>query len=1076
MNSIKIYLTTLMAGLTLCGAAVGDDDLFERQRKELLNRKREILWDDDGCDMSHYPYNRRELVGREVSVANFEKVFLNATKGTKTDVIGYSGTFGFGGFTALKAGYFFTNHVAGAGEPWRNAAVEFAKLGTDAHRMAVDFAHRNGKEAFLSLRFNDNHDALNAGNLSSPLLTPFKRENQECMVGYGGTVKCCGWTAMDFAQEKVRAFAKKYIRDFLENYDYDGVLYDFFRHPQLFRTVAKGGHATDGELVLMTAFMKELRKQADEIGRKRGRPFILSARVPDSLGYCRAIGIDLEAWLKEKTIDFLVVGGYFQLEPWAKSAAFAHRHGVKCYASIDESRIGRAAKKCFSQRNACQCLLARTSAAMAQGMDGVFYFNFEYDTFANQREVLNAGVHDLDGRDKWYFSVYNGGGGYLPRHFLADGMDYWKTGGINPMTPVKLAAGESFSFVLPVGDDLANWRRQQVEPKVAAKLLTDDADAKAVAAVSVNGKDCKAFPLPDGAYGVEIDPSVLVRGDNQIVIKASAPVSLCDFMLTITRKELRKTVAGDSVVSKGDTAIQALVAIRAAVDRTLSREAYQKVDLLPLSTNDAVVAARNAAVNYELGWYREWGHYRQAVDASACPRHNDLESTTHLWRTLQKDRKPWWLDRLAERQAQIAALPGGEVDVAMIGDSITHWWEYVDNAVYPDLKRTYSILNLGYGGDRSNQALWRVKNGELDGYRAKVVTVMIGTNDQRDEFDTSEKTAARIGEIVATIRAKQPQAKVLLMAIFPRCNPRQTKARARSARATELIRQYADGENVLFCDFRDAFLKDDDTGRFDLLYDGTHPGPNGLRAWRDRLLPYFEKYVGKKHVPNDPKSVPFVGRWIRYDADFNVAGTEGAALAFAAKAKKAGYTGICLDAFPKPWRRNAQAPLGRVVAGFKKAGLDFVPILRQMPDAAFERAVQTVEQAASPSRWFVSTNDAVTVERQPLKDAMIRQLALIEKNHLGAEKIVDGRLFSGFAAGFPLDTVFAMQYHTKYFVERKLRTMYLCEINEPAESLYFTAEGMVEYPVGAADTAIYWTDLADYRLLEDVLRLSLKRE
>ena len=62
-----------------------------------------------------------------------EMEFLEATEGTKADVISYSGTMGFGFFTALRTGADVnTNRFAGADEPWRNAVNEFAAMGLDA--------------------------------------------------------------------------------------------------------------------------------------------------------------------------------------------------------------------------------------------------------------------------------------------------------------------------------------------------------------------------------------------------------------------------------------------------------------------------------------------------------------------------------------------------------------------------------------------------------------------------------------------------------------------------------------------------------------------------------------------------------------------------------------------------------------------------------------------------------------------------------------------------------------------------------------------------------------------------------
>lgn len=534
-----MYLNTV--ALLVCAAAIAgcvdkpdSDTAWETKRAAAVNRERLVIWDDDGCDMTHYPYGRADLVDQPASVRNFELVFLEATENTRADVIGYSGTMGFGYFTALRTGgYVNTNRFAGANEPWRNAVNEFAALGKDAMDMATDFARRNKKEIFLSLRFNDDHD----NGWPQIMLSPFKKNNPEVMVAHGHKTRCCGKNAADFAQEKVRAFAKKYVRGYMENYDLDGIEFDFFRHPQLFRTVAKGGHATDEELATMTQLMKDFRAMAEEVGRRRGRPFVLCARVPDSFEYCRAIGIDLDAWLRAKALDFLVVGGYFQLEPWRKTADRVHGYGVKCYASLDETRIDQMVRRqkgrMLPGRNDKECWLARIAAAMACGMDGVNLFNIEYFRHDDQRYIMQHDIRDLDGIDKLYFATYVGGGGYLPESFLVGGRDYWKTTGVNPAYSVKLAKGAKHSFDLVFGDDLAAAKKMGKRAKVEVFVLTD-LKGTVPPVVKVRGKALAGGVQKDGIATFAVDDACFAKGENMVEVIAPDDMTLYDFSVHVS--------------------------------------------------------------------------------------------------------------------------------------------------------------------------------------------------------------------------------------------------------------------------------------------------------------------------------------------------------------------------------------------------------------------------------------------------------------------------------------------------------------------------------------------------------------
>lgn len=527
----RLFLSS--AALAVSAAAFAAADSYEDLRRAAVNRERLLIWDDDGCDMVYYPYQRADLAGQPASARNFELVFLEATEGTRADVIGYSGTMGFGYFTALRAGgYVNTNRFADANQPWRNAVNEFAAMGKDAMDLATDFARRNGKEIFLSLRFNDNHD----NGHPAIMLSPFKIENPEVMVGHGHEVKCCGRNAADFAQEKVRAFVRNYVRGYMENYDLDGIEFDFFRHPELFRTVALGGHATAEELDLLTQLMMDFRSMAEEIGRRRGRPFVLCARVPDSFDYCRAIGIDLDAWLRAGALDFLVVGGYFQLEPWRSTAEKIHGYGVKCYASIDESRINQMVRrqngKMLPGRDDASCWIARIAAAMASGMDGVNLFNIEYFNHEAQREIMRHDIRDLDGIDKTYFGTYVGGGGYMPESFLVGGRGFWKTTGVNPAFPVKLAEGEGHEFEFVFGDDLAAARRKGLVPRIEVRVLTD-LEGVRPPTLRIRGTELAGGAQKEGVATFVADDATFAKGANLVEIVAPEAMTLHDFSVTV---------------------------------------------------------------------------------------------------------------------------------------------------------------------------------------------------------------------------------------------------------------------------------------------------------------------------------------------------------------------------------------------------------------------------------------------------------------------------------------------------------------------------------------------------------------
>ena len=203
----------------------------------------------------------------------------------------------------------------------------------------------------------------------------------------------------------------------------------------------------------------------------------------------------------------------------------------------------------------------------------------------------------------------------------------------------------------------------------------------------------------------------------------------------------------------------------------------------------------------------------------------------------------YWPARYLEKRNEIAD-GSGEYDIVMVGDSITHRWEREGGEgreLFAELKKTYKILNLGYGGDRTEHVAWRMENGELEGYKAKLFTLMIGTNNGGRDV---KGIAAGVKRILDDIRGKHPESKIVLMPIFPRGEKPDDKFRTANEKVNAIIKGYADGETVLWLDFNSKLLDEKgDTKR--LMNDRLHPNADGYKVWLDAILPHFKAICGK---------------------------------------------------------------------------------------------------------------------------------------------------------------------------------------------------------------------------------------
>ena len=522
-------LEMLLAAAQRAGIAmIGFDELssFEAMRTQMLNRPRTVIYNTDGNDMTLYP---RAL---PLTPEAFESVRLKYTEGTKIDSVFYCPhASGFGWFTTRKTHDFMTTQFRPPDAEVYNAAADFAKEGTDALEMAAAYCRRRGLEIFVSIRMNDTHDNRGPQPPNSHF-SLFKQQHPECLMGtMTNRPRYCAWTAVDFAHAAVRDHVRRFVREFLENYDIDGIEYDFFRHLQLFKTVANGADATQAELDLMTALMRDLRTIAEEAGRRRGKPFLVAVRVPDSVGFCRAVGIDIERWVHESIVDMVIGTGYFQCNPWHVMADVVHRNGGKFYAALDEPRnaMKRAPLGMLPGRGfAVPFYRARMAAALAEGADGVYFFNME-------RKRLSS-IAPLDprhpcGAAQDYFAVPRATAFSQFWHYCADPMRFLNMPKIDPQRPLKLAAGETYAFDLVVGDDLAAY---VPAPGVTADVLTDAKEGPDDALVlSVNGNAMELATRKNGVFTFAVPAKSVKRSSNAIVLTAAAPLRIADFALRI---------------------------------------------------------------------------------------------------------------------------------------------------------------------------------------------------------------------------------------------------------------------------------------------------------------------------------------------------------------------------------------------------------------------------------------------------------------------------------------------------------------------------------------------------------------
>ena len=191
----------------------------------------------------------------------------------------------------------------------------------------------------------------------------------------------------------------------------------------------------------------------------------------------------------------------------------------------------------------------------------------------------------------------------------------------------------------------------------------------------------------------------------------------------------------------------------------------------------------------------------------------------------------------------------GNYDIEFIGDSITQGWEKSGTNVWQEFYGHRKVINFGVGGDLTEHVLWRFEQGQLDGIKAKVAVVMIGTNnsgknkDGTDAFTDSDILEG-VTAIVNQIRMRQPETKIVLLGIFPRgkvFNP----VRGRLLEINQALARLDNGKNIFYLDFGSQLIENDGSISKNIMPDALHPNEAGYKIWANAMKPKLKELLSQ---------------------------------------------------------------------------------------------------------------------------------------------------------------------------------------------------------------------------------------
>jgi len=230
------------------------------------------------------------------------------------------------------------------------------------------------------------------------------------------------------------------------------------------------------------------------------------------------------------------------------------------------------------------------------------------------------------------------------------------------------------------------------------------------------------------------------------------------------------------------------------------------------------------------------------------PGHQPLPSTVL---PVTQDRSWPTYDWTTRHALTSAAVKRSQPQILFIGDSITHFFggEKFDSyplhgeKVWNEYYAPRHAGNLGFGWDKTENVLWRLQHGAVDGISPKLVVMMIGTNNTGN--CSAPDIAAGIEAIVQEFNKLLPQSRILLLGIFPRGEKPDAPQRGKIAEVNRIISKLDGKQNITFLDIGPKFLTPEGLITQDIMPGFLHPNEKGYRIWAEAIEPTVKQLMGE---------------------------------------------------------------------------------------------------------------------------------------------------------------------------------------------------------------------------------------
>ena len=185
----------------------------------------------------------------------------------------------------------------------------------------------------------------------------------------------------------------------------------------------------------------------------------------------------------------------------------------------------------------------------------------------------------------------------------------------------------------------------------------------------------------------------------------------------------------------------------------------------------------------------------------------------------------------------------GDIDLVFFGTTDTEmWWWERGKEVWEREFGSLKAANFGSQGTQSRSLLWRMQSGELDGYSAKLIVLQAwGVSDHGLAEDRRAAYIEGFIPIIAEIRARQPQARLLIMPALPRGRATLEQWRQRSPSIDSAFSELVDNETVFYANFGERLFNTDGSFKHETWAAGRQTP--GFEIWAEALQPWLDRFV-----------------------------------------------------------------------------------------------------------------------------------------------------------------------------------------------------------------------------------------